>query len=138
VRQTIFLASIVLITACATNASREPQALVAGNAAAFVAGVSRALTAPPAQALEAPESFTALKTVTSDEADNGRVCEYRPRPGSHITEKYCYTRQQHAANQEVRDETVRQQVGELQREQRLQEEAWRQMEMERNRRPFGR
>jgi hypothetical protein len=75
-----------------------------------------------------------VKTVTSQEADNGRVCEYRTRPGSHIEQKYCYTREQHAANQELRDEAVRQQVAELQREQRMQEEMQRQMEMERQRR----
>lgn len=146
-KRTIFLVSALLIGACATNPPRDAQNLGTGNAAAFT-GVATGATATAVRATAAQaaapkatnEAFTAVKTVTSQEADNGRVCEHRTRPGSHMAQKYCYTREQHAANQELRDDIVRQQVAELEREQRLQSEMHRQMEMERQRRQgaFGR
>jgi L-fucose isomerase-like protein len=79
-------------------------------------------------------SIVQTRTITAQEADNGRVCEYRKRPGSNIAQKYCYTLQERLANQEANDELVRRQLEDLQRDQRLREEMQRQMEMERRRR----
>lgn len=160
-RHTILLAS-TLLAACASQAPRDTRSLVAANATTSftataeqqIGGATNTAPATRAAADETPrgaeaavpgatsastdaassDTFTATRTVTSDEADNGRVCEYRMRPGSHIAQKYCYTRDQRIANQEARDEIVRQQIDELQREQRLQDEMRRQMEMERMRR----
>lgn len=135
--RTLFLASILLVSACATNAPREARVPVVTQTAGFVVGAPTRHAVDPAaptpQLAETTDTFTAVKTVTSDEADNGRVCEMRQRPGSRMAQKYCYTRQQYTANQELRDEAVRQQIDELQREQRLLENQRQQMEIERRR-----
>jgi len=85
-------------------------------------------------ALEEPLAAAAtVKTVTIDEIDSGMVCESRQRPASRITEKFCYTREEYAATQDLRDEIVRQQMDDLRREQAMFEAMQRQIEEQRRR-----
>jgi len=59
----------------------------------------------------------ASETIDIEELDNGLVCEYEKRPGSHIAQEYCYTREEQAANQEAQDALVRRQMQTLSMEQ---------------------
>jgi hypothetical protein len=67
--------------------------------------------------------------VDVNELDTGLVCEYEERPGSRIEEKYCYTREQRAANQAAKDRLVRAQMNALSIEQ--EQRAARQRELAR-------
>ena len=60
---------------------------------------------------EAPA--VAAETIDIEELDSGLVCKYEKRPGSHIAQEYCYTREEQAANQEAQDQRVRQQMNAL-------------------------
>jgi hypothetical protein len=138
VKTSIFIALTLLLGACAsqplssTAFAPSPSSTALVEQAAFAAQPSNAQAAPS----ESPASLEQVKTVDIEEIDNGRVCEQRKRPGSNMTQKFCYTRQEWLANQEAREKALADQLDDLQREQRWRDEAMRQAEME-QRRPSG-
>lgn len=122
-RYCVAVALTLLIGACASPPPRQAATL-----APFVAATdTRAV---------ADATIAELKTVTADEADSGKVCEKVERPGSRMARTVCYTKQERVAYQEARDEAMRDQLDELQREQRWRDEVIRQAEMD-QRRPTG-
>jgi hypothetical protein len=71
----------------------------------------------PAAQSETAANVTPEETVDIEELDSGLVCKYEKRPGSHIAEQYCYTREERAANQEAQDGLVQRQMQQLSMEQ---------------------
>ena len=123
----ILMALALMLVACASTAPRQVQSPLATSGAAFAPGAA----APAAEVVTLP-----VEEVDVEEIDNGLVCEKRQRPGSKMTQTFCYTREEHLAREAARDEALRDQLDELQREARWRDEIIRQAELER-RRPSG-
>lgn len=136
-KYSIFIALSLLLGACASQPSSStafapgPSGTAVVEQAAIAA--ERSDAAAPA---EAPDSLALVRTVDVEEIDNGRVCEQRKRPGSNITQKFCYTRQERIALQAAREEAREGQLDELRREQHWRDEIMRQAEMNQQR-PSG-
>ena len=159
-RHPIVLAVPLLICACASQPPSAVQTSLSPGVAPFVANTTDPATAeqsvpsapqPPVgreQAAyaagsagadvsnEGQESIAQLRTLSIEEADSGRVCEARMRPGSRMTRTVCYTREERLAYEAEREEMTEAQIAELQREQRWRDEIIRQAEMS-GRRPSG-
>lgn len=159
-RYPIVIVATLLVCACASRSPSTLQTVSAPGSASFLAGDTGAPTrqqdvaqAPEVLAAQNPEpvaadtreadianedegSISELRTLTIDEADSGRVCESRERPGSRMTRTVCYTREERIAAAAAREEQRDEQLDELQREQRWRDEIIRQAEMS-GRRPSG-
>lgn len=159
-RYPIVIVATLLVCACASQSPGTVRTLAAAGAAAFLAGGTdtpnsqqggmQAPAVPDVQdrervAADTPDAdasndgekqISRLRTLTIDEADSGRVCESRERPGSRMTRTVCYTREEQLAAAAAREEQRDEQLDELQREQRWRDEIIRQAEMS-GRRPSG-
>lgn len=77
-----------------------------------------------------------IRTLTANEADSGRVCESRERPGSRMTRRVCYTAQEWDSIRAAREEALKDELEEFKRQQKWRDEEFRQAQME-QRRPSG-
>ena len=100
-------------------------------------------TLVPPQPQERPVALTGsltalsdIRTLTAGEADSGRVCESRERPGSRMTRRVCYTAQEWETIRAAREEALKDELDEFKREQHWRDEEFRQAQME-QRRPSG-
>ena len=157
----ILLANVtLLLCACASQPPSAVQTLPASAAASFLAGDTATPIQQQGGAQAAPEpapqdpvpvaadtrddaapnegdaTIAQLRTLSIEEADSGRVCVSRERPGSRMTRTVCYTPEERLAATEAREEQRDEQLEELQREQRWRDEIIRQAEMS-GRRPSG-
>ena len=159
-RHSIVIALSLLVGACASQPQYVAQTSPSSSATAFVASppgtvlaeqsgssavqipadIQQVALAPEGAekvvSTESDEQITELRVVPAEEADSGRVCESRQRPGSRMEQTFCYTRQEQLVNQEAREALRDDQLADLQREQRWRDEIVRQAEMS-GRRPTG-
>ena len=155
-RYSIFMALSLLVSVCASQTPSGDQTFLSSSAAALIASppdvavaeesgsseakmparIQQVDSAPEGAeenaAIESDEQITNVRVVPMDEADDRRICEYRKRPGSRIAQKVCFTRQERIANQEA----TKDQLANLQREQRWRDEIIREAQMN-GRRPSG-
>jgi len=128
----IIMAFTLTLVACTSQSPREIQSALAAGGAAFAERPASPSAASDSGAAEIVDATT----VQAEDLDNGRICEQVKRPGSNMTQTFCYTREERVAQQTARDKERNDQLSELEREARWRDEIIRQATME-GRRPSG-
>jgi hypothetical protein len=129
VKHSILMVFALGLVACASQSSRQALRPLAADGLAFA-------SAPAAVSNVTEAGGVEVEPLPDEAVENIQVCEQRKRPGSHIAETFCYTRDEQAARAQEREKALSDQLDELQREARWRDEIIRQAELE-GRRPSG-